>query len=456
MSVITTGPILRALIAALNQLRLITGIDVEMSSESFTWQEKWLAIAPKPFSLLSILGSGFILKHILISKERRSQVYHHILIGLCVYDIISSFTRFWGTWAIPSGTPDVYLASGSQETCNAQAFLQQLGVAVPIYTAESALYYFLVVAFGWKERQLKKIEIVLHLIPSALGWASSIVGIATNSFSASALWCWYSPDATNLRFGFCYGVVWACIFLVCILMAAMYMKVFMQERKLRKYQHPIVGRKEGATITDTEQKKKNKASASKASASKRIAVQGILYSGSFILAWLFASWARIYEMANGTTAPFAIQALFTITSPLQGFFNMLVYFRPKYLSYRRDHPDFSICRFICDCGGLSSKFLMSSSRTSEYGNPAAMNDAQRFLPSETSGATKQSTVVKNSDLNGDEQHRQGSIMKVADKGGEIEEENHTIRNSTVRFADDIVDIEEEKVEETVEHEILQC
>ena len=173
-----------------------------MSNEaSYTWQQKWIAIAPKPFSLLSILGSSYILKHILTSKERRSQVYHHILLGLCAYDIIASFTMFWGTWAIPSGTPNVYLASGTIGTCNAQAFLQQLGVAVPIYTAELAAYYFLVVSFSWKERQLKRIEILLHLIPSALGWTSSIVGIATNSFSDSVFWCWYSPDKYGLRFG---------------------------------------------------------------------------------------------------------------------------------------------------------------------------------------------------------------------------------------------------------------
>lgn len=304
-------------------------------SKNYTWQQKWLAIAPKPFSLLSILGSSYILKHILSSKERRSQVYHHILIGLCIYDIIVSFTMFWGTWAIPSETPNVYLASGTQSTCNAQAFLQQLGVAVPIYTAELAFYYFLVVVFGWKERQLRKIEIVLHLIPSALGWTSSIVGIATNTFSDSVLWCWYSSDANNLRFGFFYGITWTCILLVCILMALMYITVLMQERKVKKYQHPIAvvpnnDNMLGESADDTErqtnqhqQLQQQHREKKKATASKRIAAQAILYSGSFFLTWLFASWARIYEMVNGKSAPFAIEALFTIFAPLQGFFNML-------------------------------------------------------------------------------------------------------------------------------------
>jgi len=446
------------------------------SESSYTWQQKWLAIAPKPFSLLSILGSSYILQHILSSKERRAQVYHHILIGLCTYDIIVSFTMFWGTWAIPSDTPNIYLASGTQSTCNAQAFLQQLGVAVPIYTAELALYYFLVVVFGWKERQLQKIEIVLHFIPSALGWTSSIVGIATNTFTDSVFWCWYSQDASNLRFGFFYGITWACILLVCILMGAMYITVLMQERKVKKYQHPnnVVGAStpDGTIERQTnQQQQQQQRREKKATASKRIAAQAILYSGSFFLTWLFASWARIYEMVNGKSAPFAIEALFTIFSPLQGFFNFLIYCRPRYLRYRRDNPNFSIGRFICDCGGFisSTKLRMSSKRTSNSTvrigyNPAVVNDSskfmtrlgiQRFTQRFHARSSKNSEDAKASAVNGnDQQHCQSSvIMKVADKGaGEIEQENDPCRRtSTVRFADGDVDMEEEeKVEETSE------
>lgn len=423
-----------------------------MSNEaSYTWQQKWIAIAPKPFSLLSILGSSYILKHILTSKERRSQVYHHILLGLCAYDIIASFTMFWGTWAIPSGTPNVYLASGTIGTCNAQAFLQQLGVAVPIYTAELAAYYFLVVSFSWKERQLKRIEILLHLIPSALGWTSSIVGIATNSFSDSVFWCWYSPDKYGFRFGFFYGIVWACILLVCLLMALMYMKVLMQERKVKKYQHPNVV---GATQTDTDRQTKQQRREKKASASKKIAAQAILYSGSFILTWLFASWARIYEMVNGKDAPFAIQALFTIFSPLQGFFNMWIYFRPRYARYRLDHPDFSIKRFICDCGGLRSRLRTSggsarANSTYRVGfDPAVANDLHDSSNAADKLSSKSATIKKLA-TNGDNRHCRNSTMKVvAGEDGGIEEENNPCqRQSTVRFADVNIGIEEEKVEE---------
>ena len=411
---------------------------------NYTWQQKWIAIAPKPFSLLSILGSSYIIKHTLSSNERRSQVYHHILLGFCAYDIILSFTIFWGTWAIPSDTPNVYLASGTQATCNAQAFLQQLGLAAPIYTAELAAYYFLIVVFGWKERQLKRIEILLHLIPSGLAWSSSIVGIVTNSFSDSVFWCWYSPDRSNFRFGFFYGIVWCCILLVCLLMALIYLKVLLQERKVKKYQP--------TTTTDTtEGRTTQQRREKKVSLSKQIAAQAVLYSGCFVLTWLFASWARIYEMVNGTDAPFVIEALFSIFAPLQGFFNMFIYFRPKYLRYRLDHPDFSVSHYICSCGGLRSRLrerVGSSLANATYRvnfNPAAANDLYESSAAEKS---HKPVAIKNGAMNGSDQDNRTSTMKiVAEKDSRTgETHNPCEKRSTVRFAEASIEEEEEKIE----------
>ena len=294
-----------------------------------------------------------------------------------------SFTFFWGTWAVPVGTPEVFLASGTQQTCNAQAFLQQLGVATPIYTAELAIYYFLVISAGWKEERLKKIEIIVHIIPSAFAFASSIVGIVTNSFESSILWCWYGPDSNNFRFGFFYGPLWFCIVLVCILMSAIYVKVLMQERRVKKYQHhqPTqinVGETTDSAATTASKKKKQK-ERKKASASRRIADQAIFYSGSFFITWLFPTWARIDEMVNpGKNTPFAIEVLFTILTPLQGLFNVFVYFRPKYLHYKHQHPDFSICRFIYHRGMMRKSSIVS--RGSAYRsntNPADINESKR-------------------------------------------------------------------------------
>ena len=366
----------------------------------------------------------------------------------CIFSLTHTLFCSSRTWAIPSDTPNVYLASGTQATCNAQAFLQQLGLAAPIYTAELAVYYFLVVVFGWKERQLKRIEILLHLIPSALAWTSSIVGIATNSFSDSVFWCWYSPDQSNYRFGFFYGPVWGCILLVCLLMVLMYVKVWLQEQKVKKYEYP------NAT-TDTERQTTQQRHEKKASLSRQIAAQGVLYSGCFILTWLFASIARIHEMVNGTDAPFAIEALFSIFTPLQGFFNIFIYFRPKYIRYRIDHPDFSIIHYVCGCERLRNRLrasVGSSFANTEYKvnfNPAAAND---LYESSATKKSHKSVAVKNSVMNGGDQERQTNTMEVIaeNDGGTGENNDPCKRCSTVRFAEASIKEEEEKIEESID------
>ena len=74
-------------------------------------------------------------------------------------------------------------------------------------------------------------------------------------------------------------------------------------------------------------------STARKSHSKKIASQALWYVGSFYLTWIFQSWTRIAQMVNGSS-PFYAIALFAIFFPLQGFFNALVYFRPRYLRLR--------------------------------------------------------------------------------------------------------------------------
>ena len=73
-----------------------------------------------------------------------------------------------GTWPIPIGTKGVYLASGNKATCDAQGFFQQFfGVAPPLYNGSLAVYYFLIIRYGWKNGnpKLKVAEKLLHAVP---------------------------------------------------------------------------------------------------------------------------------------------------------------------------------------------------------------------------------------------------------------------------------------------------
>lgn len=292
-----------------------------MSSDAdFTWKHKWVALVPKPFAFLSVLGSIYITQHVLRSSKRRQAVFHRILLGLSIYDTMTSLAVFMGTWMIPKGTSGVYLAGGNSATCATQGFFIQLGVGTPLYNTSLAFYYFLVIFKGWKEHQLQKVEPLFHLLPVTFSLASAIAAAAYSAYGNSNVWCWTTSDHNRLRFGLLYGPVWAAMAIVTIAMAAIYTRVYVQERKSNKWRMTGTSESNDAspsttnnnTETGNSQGKKNRQSAS-----SMIANQSLFYLGSFYLTWAFPSWTRISQMVNDST-PFVAISLFTIFFPLQG------------------------------------------------------------------------------------------------------------------------------------------
>merc|ERR1712238_515301 len=66
--------------------------------------------------------------------------------------------------------------------------------------------------------------------------------------------------------------------------------------------------------------------------SKAVANQGLFYAGTFAFVWLFGTITRFMQLI-GLKAPWPIIFLFAIFTPSQGFFNFLVYIRPRILKY---------------------------------------------------------------------------------------------------------------------------
>ena len=319
-------------------------------SSSYTWQQKWAAITPKPFAFLSLCGSLSILTHILSDPTRRRQVRHHILLGLSAYDIIHAFVMFLGTWPIPREMQNAtYLASGTEQTCTVQGFFMQLGgIAVPLYTVELALYYLLVGTYGWKEEKLKKFELPLfHLLPCTVAIVTSLVGLL--SYGPATLWCWQPVHTTTSSAAWInrlvyYSVYWVCCLGVIVIMTMMYSKVSAQERKIEKY------RTNAATTIDTEREK--------IKASRQIANQAAFWIGAFLLSYIFGFIVRLMELIEQYSVPDPFWALFCIFTPLQGFLNSLVYFRPIYMS---NNPDSNITACLtCRCGRWTSRLINNS------------------------------------------------------------------------------------------------
>ena len=123
-------------------------------------QQRQLAIWPKVTGSLSIMGSASIIYEVLRDKKKRRKVYHRIMLAMSLIDVNTSFWYALSTWPMPKDTQGVAYASGTQQSCTAQGFFVQLGLATPMYNVALAIYYCIVVRYHWKEHHLTSSIIV--------------------------------------------------------------------------------------------------------------------------------------------------------------------------------------------------------------------------------------------------------------------------------------------------------
>ena len=184
-------------------------------------QQRALAILPKITGSASVIFSSLIACTVIRDKRNRSKVYHRLLLGMSIADLSSSFWLALSTWPIPEET-GILWASGNTLTCNFQGFFTQFGISSPIYNASLSIYYLLVIRYGWKEDQLRRIEPFLHGVPLLWGLGTGIAGLFLTIFNSANLWCWVAPyedrgeNADIYRWALFYGPLWLMEVLVTI------------------------------------------------------------------------------------------------------------------------------------------------------------------------------------------------------------------------------------------------
>jgi magnesium-transporting ATPase (P-type) len=205
---------------------------------------------------------------------------------------------------IPKGTVGqfgpVYGASGNHGTCAASGFLTQFIVSSPLYNATLAFYYLLMVRYNWKERDLVKIEPIIHGIPLCFGLGTAIAAAVLDVYGSVDWLCWINPDPPQpntkiYQWTFLFGPVFLCVIFITTVMVLLYRAMRKQERVVEKYafESSMTINSSFATVTAAAAAASNSGRSTfsrtkskmkkKTKCSTEIAIQGMLYVGGFYI-----------------------------------------------------------------------------------------------------------------------------------------------------------------------------
>ena len=145
-------------------------------------QSTLIAIIPKATASISILASAYGIRVILSTPHDQVARCNRLIMAMLGHDIMRCFTFVAGTWLIPTGTADVFQAVGNDFTCATQAFISQLGYAVPLYSSSISCYYYVEIKNDFKKRNIQWAEKWCHFFPNIISLFLSCVLIGSGQY----------------------------------------------------------------------------------------------------------------------------------------------------------------------------------------------------------------------------------------------------------------------------------
>mmetsp|Transcript_2935 Transcript_2935/g.4165 ORF Transcript_2935/g.4165 Transcript_2935/m.4165 type:complete len:613 (-) Transcript_2935:841-2679(-) len=328
------------------------------------------AVVPRFTGGLSAISSCLIIYLILISEKRLSTIYHRIMFFMSWADIFSSVAMALTTLPMPKTMPDsVWFAVpyndwsgmklGNTQTCEVQGFFFTFGiVAMYSYNAMLCIYYACAIALKMKERNICRfVEPALHLFPFAVGIAAAVPPLFYNLYNPPAWesWCFMEPlgcgrdggivseicvsgelRAYELAVVLCSAVLGFFFFVIItalIMICASVVKVSRQYLVIVKDQENMpISVKDSMQQSIMERIRKNH------EVTKTVLVQALVYFLAFLLTLAFPLIQLAGFHKEGAHWPMYLQLIFT---PMQGFFNFLIFLYYKVANYRRMHLETS-------------------------------------------------------------------------------------------------------------------
>eukprot|EP00980_Cylindrotheca_fusiformis_P017213 scaffold5297_cov104-Cylindrotheca_fusiformis.AAC.6 len=342
-------------------------------------QEKVLAILPIPSAALSIMGSCIIISMALRRKNRRRWTpYTRLLIAMSMCDIVASATISIATFLRPRDTSSRVWAFGTDATCSAVGFMNQISFSAVLYNGMLSLYFLLTARFGFKNAQMARcIEPLMHIVSIGFPLVTAVTGsiIGVYGEAAAGLGCWVSDYGCDKDGDNCTSQIIAWLFyakpalsvFICLIVNNSVIFLFVRRQtqafsvsvsKMERTDsstspESIDGfstRHENAVATEDRQNAtENAASSILQHQNRRLALvssQAFLFVASYFICNVWSGIMALAESAAKTETQelemmvnfYPIAVLQAALLPLQGLLNMMVYIRPKYLKWRNQFP----------------------------------------------------------------------------------------------------------------------
>jgi hypothetical protein len=328
--------------------RIYFGAETQGKKAALVWVSRISAA-------LSLFGSSMIVYDILRDKKKRGSVFHTLMLAMSFFDIFGSIAWGLATLPIPAsefGEPSgVYGAKGNEKTCKTQGFFIQLGYTSLFYNMSLSFYFLMVVRYGMRENQIKKLQLWLHVPALIVGFALAFGGIPLYQNHFFGCYIATPPLAEDYRDIVIFAMVPICtaIALATVNMLLVYRAVRQQMIAARKWRVSRAVLDQGAIKKSSLPENADESSSlainpdvsgvcirPRRLEKKRETViemmerktfwQALFYLGAFYLTWpiLLAS-----QLSSDAQSIYPFMLVVFILAPLQGFLNFLVYARPR-------------------------------------------------------------------------------------------------------------------------------
>lgn len=282
--------------------------------------------------------------YLVFRRQRWGQLYHRIMLGLSLTDILATLGILFQPLLKPRYTNHLF-AVGNTSTCEAVGFIFQFYFASVVYTAELALYFLLFVKGGRTPRRISNLlEPYIHVAPPVIALLFGSIALSLRLFNPDYLLyvcevetfpsgCLLQQDPPCERGRHAHSFYLVRQVLTAIFAVGGFVTTWCVYATVRRQTMRTSARALGSQHVKR---------------MKAVATQAVLYSLAFansfvwiVIAGSAQDWCvdRLLHH-NGSRAPclFCIITVYLFL-PLQGFLNALIYIRPQYQQWRESGQD---------------------------------------------------------------------------------------------------------------------